>query len=59
MAAFKGCPSHEKVMVVQKVRDENKVSYAEAVRRIEGASGSGQATGPVRPQQVFSKVPDD
>lgn len=29
------------------------------MRRIEGVSGSGQVMGPEKPQQVFSKVPDD
>ncbi len=57
VAAYRGCPVHAKADVVQKMRDENKISYAEAVR-IERASVS-HVVGSERQQQVCGKIPDD
>ena len=46
MAAFQGCLCHAKPEQVEKVSEESKVSYAEALRRDEGGSNSSQIAEP-------------
>lgn len=58
VAAFRGCPVHAKAEAVQKMRDENKLSYAEALKRIERTS-VGHEVGVVKQQQMWEKTPDD
>lgn len=53
-AGFRGCPHTEKAELVQKVRNENQISYAEALRRIQGADNSNQAV-----RQERANAPSD
>ena len=40
MASFRGCVHSEKARHVQEVKEQHNISYAEAVRRIDGGRGS-------------------
>lgn len=41
-ASYRGCPNYVKAENVERIRKENKISYAEAVRSMEGTSDARQ-----------------
>ncbi len=57
MASFRGCPHFERAKHVQEVRDQHKVSYAEAVKRVGGCREVRSVAGVVQGGSPVSSPP--